>query len=90
MPSICLLLRIQTSLEDLLWVEEVNARALEPEQNGMSWEEGMGEEGQFLSLYKGGRNYAPPHLPGKLAYSPGAVIDGAVGLPTPVLMRIPL
>ena len=24
-----------------------------------------------------------------LAYSPSAVIDGAVGLPTPVLMRIP-
>ncbi len=25
----------------------------------------------------------------KLAYPPTAVIDGAVGLPTPVLMRIP-
>ncbi len=44
---------------------------------------------ESLSLYKGGRNCAPPHLPGKLAYSPSAVIDGAVGLPTPVLMRIP-
>ena len=32
------------------------------------------------------------HLPTclvKLAYSPSAVIDGAVGLPTSVLMRIP-
>ena len=30
-----------------------------------------------------------PHLPGKTRLSPSAVIDGAVGLPTPVLMRIP-
>ena len=30
-----------------------------------------------------------PHLPGKLAHPPSAIIDGAVGSPTPVLMRIP-
>ena len=30
-----------------------------------------------------------PHQPGKLAYLPSSVINGAVGLPTPVLMRIP-
>ena len=52
-------------------------------------EEGVGEKEESLSLYKGGRSYAPPHLPGKLAYSPSAIIEGAVGLPTPVLMRIP-
>ena len=52
-------------------------------------EEGAGEQEETLSLYKGGRNYAPPHLPGKIAYFPSVVIDGAVGLPTPVLMRIP-
>ena len=52
-------------------------------------EEGVGKEEESLSLYKGGRNCAPPHLRGKLAYSPSAVINGAVGLPTPVLMRIP-
>ena len=51
-------------------------------------EEGAGEKEESLSLYKGGRSYAPPHLPGKLAYSPSTVIDGAVGLPTSVLMRI--
>ena len=33
-------------------------------------EEGVGDKGESLSLYKGGRSYAPPHLPGKLAYSP--------------------
>ena len=52
-------------------------------------EEGVGEKEESLSLYKGGRNGAPPHLPGKLAYSPSTAIDGAVGLPAPVLMRIP-
>ena len=51
-------------------------------------EEGVGEKEESLSLYMGSRNCAPPHLPGKLAYSPSTVIDGAVGLPTPVLMRI--
>ena len=52
-------------------------------------EEGVGEKSESLSLYKGGRGDASPHLPGKTAYSPGAVIDGVVGLPTSVLMRIP-
>ena len=58
--------------------------------NGLAEEEeGVGEKEVSLSFYKGSRNCAPPHLPGKLAYSPSAVIDAAVGLPTPVLMRIP-
>ena len=52
-------------------------------------EEGVGEKEESLSLYMGGKNCAPPHLPDKLTYSPSAVINGAVGLPTPVLMRIP-
>ena len=46
-------------------------------------EEGVGEKGESLSLYKGRRGDAPPHLPGTTSYSPSAVIDGAVGLPTP-------
>ena len=52
-------------------------------------EEGVGKKGESLSLYKGGGGDAPPHLPDKIAYSPHAVIDGTVGLPTPALMRIP-
>ena len=52
-------------------------------------EEGVGEKDESLSLYKGGGGDESPHLPGKPAYSPGAVIDGAVGLPTTALMRIP-
>ena len=51
-------------------------------------EEGVGEKGESLSLYKGGKNCAPPDLPVKIAYSPSATIDGAVGLPIPVLMGI--
>ena len=49
----------------------------------------MGKKGESLSLYKGGRGDAPPHLPGKITYSPNAIIDGTVGLRIPVLMRIP-
>ena len=52
-------------------------------------EEGVGKKGESLSLYKGGGGDAPPHLPGKIAYFLNAVIDGAVGLPTPILMRVP-
>ena len=52
-------------------------------------EKGVGKKGESLSLYKGGGGDESPHLPGKTAYSPGAIIDGAVGLPTSVLMRIP-
>ena len=49
----------------------------------------MGKKGEYVCLYKGGRSDVPPHLLGKIAYSPNAVIDGMVGLPIPVLMRIP-
>ena len=52
-------------------------------------EEGIGRKGEYLSLYKGGRGDTPPHLSGKIAYSLNAIIDGAVGLPIPVLMIIP-
>ena len=48
----------------------------------------MGENGGSLSLYKGGENCAPPRLPVKITHFPGATIDGTVGLPMPVLMRI--
>ena len=51
-------------------------------------EEGVGEKSRSLSLYKGGGGDESPHLPGKTVYSPGAVIDGTVGLPTSILMRI--
>ena len=32
---------------------------------------------------------APPHLPVKITHFSSATIDGTVGLPIPVLMRIP-
>ena len=83
------MLRIRPSLEDFLWIEKVNARALQPGQNGMNREEGVGEKSESLSLYKGRRGGVLPHLPGKIAYSPNSVINGTVGLPIPVLRRIP-
>ena len=52
-------------------------------------EEGVGVKSKSLSHYKDGGGDESPHLPGKTTYSPGAVIDGAVGLPTSALMRIP-
>ena len=52
-------------------------------------EEGVNGKGGFLSPYMGGQNYEPPTGLIKLAYPPSAAVNGAVGLPTPVLMRIP-
>ena len=49
----------------------------------------MNGKGGFLSPYMGSQNYEPPTGLIKLAYLPSAVVNGAVGLPTPVLMRIP-
>ena len=49
----------------------------------------MNGKGKFLSPYMGGQNYEPPADLIKLAYLPSAAVNGAVGLPTPVLMRIP-
>ena len=49
----------------------------------------MGENGEPLSLYKGGRKLCAPTSLVKLAYPPSIRIDGAVGLPIPVLMGIP-
>ena len=74
-----------------LWAEKTNAWALElkRERTDKQREEGVGEKGEPLSPYKGSRDPVPPHLLGKLAYSPSTAIDGAAGLPTPVLMRIP-
>ena len=42
----------------------------------------------LIPLYMGRRNYVPTGLV-KLAFLPSAAVNGAVGLPTPVLMRIP-
>ena len=52
-------------------------------------EEGVNGKGGFLSPYMGGQNYEPPTGLIKLAYLPTTAVNGAVGLPTPVLMRIP-
>ena len=43
----------------------------------------------LIPLYMGGRKLCVPTGLVKLAYLPSAAINGAVWLPTPVLMRIP-
>ena len=49
----------------------------------------MNGKGRSLSPYLGGQNSEPPTGLIKLAYLPSAAVNGAVGLPTPALMRIP-
>ena len=49
----------------------------------------MGEKGNPYLFIKGGSSHVPPLLPVKIAYSPSAMVDGVVGIPTPILMRIP-
>ena len=46
----------------------------------------MGNPYPFIKMVK---KCAPPHLPVKITHFPSATIDGTVGLPIPVLMRIP-
>ena len=46
-----------------LWAEEMGAWALELENEWAEEEEGVGERGEYLSLYKGSKNYAPPCSP---------------------------
>ena len=72
-------------------MEEVRTWALEFEcADGQAREEeGVNVKGGSLSPYMGGQNYEPPTGLIKLAYLLSAAVKGAVGLPTPVLMRIP-
>ena len=46
-------------------------------------EDGVGEKGESLSLYKGGRSHVPPLLPLKITYSPSAALMAWLGYPHP-------
>ena len=52
-------------------------------ENGRVEGEGVGEKGESLSPYNYNRDPAPPHLPGKLAYSPSAEMMAQLGYPYP-------
>ena len=72
-------------------MEKEKAWALELEQERMNEQrkkKAWVKKGESLSLYKGSRNCAPPHLSHKTRLFPKHRVDGAVGLPIPVLMRI--
>ena len=70
-------------------MEKKNAWAL-TEGDGLAEGEGVGKEEETLSLYRDGKSFlCLPTCLVEPARSPLAVISGAVGLPIPVLMRIP-
>ena len=69
--------------------ESLGARAQTKGKGQAKAEEGVGRKEEAFPLYKGDKT---PRLPACLmepARSPLTVIDGAVGLPTHVLKRIP-
>ena len=72
--------------------EKVRTGALELERARMDErrrkEAWVKEENPYLFI-KAVETNAPPNLSRKLAYSPKRRVDGAVGLPIPVLMIIP-
>ena len=58
-------------------------------ENGQAEGEGVGEKEEAFPLYRGNETLRLPACLVKPARSPLTEIGGAVGLPTPVLMRIP-
>ena len=73
-------------------MEKTNAWALELERKGMDKQREMKAWVKKRSPYLFIEAVETVHLPTflvKLACSPSAIIDGTVGLPVPVLMRIP-
>ena len=61
------------------WALELDRERMDEQRKKKAWV----KKGESLSLYKGGRNYVPPHLPCKLAYSPSAVLMARLGYPHP-------
>ena len=72
----------------LFGAEEVGVWALELENEWEEEGEGVGERGESLFLYKGSKIMCLPTCL-KTRLFPKRRADGAVGLPMPVLMRIP-
>ena len=69
-------------------MEGIKAWALELKDGWAEEEEGLGWKRGFLSPYKGGECKAPPTSL-KTRLFPRGGVDGTVGLPKPVLMKIP-
>ena len=66
------------------WVLELECAKRDEQRRKKAWM----KRWILIPLY-GRTKLCVPTILVKLAYPPSAVIDGAVGLPTPVLMRIP-
>ena len=66
------------------WALELECAKMDEQRRKKAWM----ERRILIPLYGRTKLCVPTSLV-KLAYPPSTVIDGAVGLPTPVLMRIP-
>ena len=66
------------------WALELECAKMDEQRRKKPWM----ERRILIPLYGQTRLCAPTSLV-KLAYLPSVVINGAVGLPTPLLMRIP-
>ena len=74
----------------LFWVEKARAWTLELENGWADEGEGMGGKRVDPYLFiEAVEIMRLPTCPVKLAHSPKRRVNGAVGLPTPVLTRIP-
>ena len=71
-------------MEVRTWALELECAGADEQRRKKAWIERL----ILIPLY-GRTKLSVPTCLVKLAYTPSAVIDGAVGLPTPVLMRIP-
>ena len=66
------------------WALELECAKMDEQRRKKAWMERQ----ILIPLYGWTKLCVPTNLV-KLAYLPSVVINGAVGLPTPVLMRIP-
>ena len=71
-------------MEVKTWVLELECAGAYEQRRKKAWI----ERGILIPLY-GQTKLSVPTCLVKQAYPPSTAIDGAVGLPTPVLMRIP-
>ena len=66
------------------WALELECARMDEQRRKQAWVE---EENPYLFI-KAVEAMRLPTCPLKITYFPSAMIDGVVGLPTPVLMRI--
>ena len=66
------------------WALELECAEMDKQRKKKAW---VKKVDPYPLIWEDG--IARPHPPGKLAYLPSTVINGTVGLPMAILMRIP-